>query len=93
MMRSDYFMIFKKCSKYDVCSTVFSMVGLVISVMNYEIDCYAGAEDYLTQGDEMEVYPDPMENPRNANKFTNPLRCLVVAMSVASILCNFLRYR
>ena len=48
MMRSDYFMIFKKCSKYDVCSTVFSMVGLVISVMNYEIDCYAGAEDYLT---------------------------------------------
>ena len=69
------------------------MIGLTISVINYEIDCYAGSDTDAIDGDETEVYSDPMDNPRNANQFTNPLRYSVLFMSLVSIIFNFLRYR
>ena len=68
------------------------MIGLTISVINYEIDCYAG-DQIPTDEDERVIYPDPMENPRNNNGYTNLLRCFVVFTSLLSIICNFMRYR
>lgn len=67
------------------------MIGLTISVINYEIDCYAGESLYYE--DERVLYPDPMQNPRNNNSYTNILRCTVVFTSILSIICNLMRYR
>ena len=68
------------------------MIGLTISVINYEIDCYAQMQ-IPTDQDEWVLYPDPMKNPRNDNEYTNVLRCIVCFTSLVSIICNFRRYQ
>lgn len=68
------------------------MIGLSISVFNYELDCYAGDAIDLDK-DEKDLYPNPMDNPRNAGFYTNFLRCMVVTTSLLSIFCNFMRYK
>ena len=68
------------------------MIGLITSVVNYEIDIDQ-ANFVAYNEDEMKIYPDPMLNPRNNNKWTNMLRTSVLFTSLLSIYMNYLRYR
>ena len=68
------------------------MIGLTITVINYEMDCGA-ANAIDPDEDEMELFPNPMDNPRNRSWYTNYLRCAVVFTSILSMLCNLRRFQ
>ena len=68
------------------------MIGLCITIINFE-QRY-GRRYEIDEGQlEYKVYPDPMENPRNALFFTNVLRLIGTFTSLMSVFCNFRRYQ
>lgn len=86
-----YSKIFNEYNRIERCNCIFSILGLCLSIVNFEI-AYATKYDIKEGVNEWDVYPDPMHNPRNEHAYTNHLRIIVCFTSLISIICNYKRY-
>ena len=68
-------------------STVFGMIGLILTMINYEYDVVM----YKTRL-EPDILKNAMDDPRNAKNTTNLVRMVVLMTTVMSIICLIMRH-
>lgn len=85
--QKEYHIIFNKWRDLDFLTTVLSMVGLVLAILNFEHDVKNNSEPI-----DKEAYPDPMSHPRNTDYKSCIFRMIIALTSAVSLVCLYMRH-
>jgi len=68
---------------------LFSMVGVLAGVINFEIEVTQGCYDYR---EPQKVYPDAREDPRFSSPRTKLLRWIMLLTSICAVCLHIVRF-
>jgi hypothetical protein len=84
--QKDYYSLYNKQRDLEFFSMVLAMIGLIIGIINYEKD----VKEHLKPVD-LKTYPNAMDHPRNASKFSQVCRLTICITTTVSIIILVLR--
>ena len=80
----DYLSLYNTWRDMDSLVAIFSLFGLVLSVIMYE---YGVIQNVRTLNPKL--YPDPMDDPRNSNQISQVCRIGITCSSIMACVCLY----
>jgi hypothetical protein len=92
----NYMKLFNSWRRYDSLATIFSILSLILAVINYELDIYNNQVIGIVFANASlpveDIYSaNPMETARYKSYYTQPFRWAILILSVLAVFCLILR--